>query len=47
MRCFNCGKDIKSAGNRKKLMGYVNVWVHKLCPGTKSYRHIKKNKKEE
>ncbi len=44
MKCYTCGNAIKSAGNRKRLRGYVNVWIHKLCPGVKSYRQTEKNK---
>jgi len=42
MKCYMCGKNIKSAGNRKRLRGHVNVWVHKLCPGVRNYQYMKK-----
>jgi hypothetical protein len=44
MICPICGKRIRDKGsNRRKVCG---EWIHKVCPGTKSYRRMKKEKKK-
>jgi len=43
--CPFCGYQIKpKGGNQKKIDG---TYVHKRCPGKKSYRRIKKEKTHE
>jgi hypothetical protein len=42
MICYNCEKQIRDrSGNKRKVDG---VWVHKRCPGQKSYRQMKREK---
>jgi len=42
MKCFICDKNIKDKSpNRKKVEGQ---WIHKICPGQKSYKKMKREK---
>jgi len=42
MNCFFCGENIKAKGPNKHKVG--GQWAHKICPGHKSYKGMKKKK---
>jgi hypothetical protein len=44
MNCFFCDKNIRDKSANKHKVG--GQWAHKTCPGQKSYKHMKKEKKE-